>query len=339
MKKTPVVQTKEEAIRKTKKQIAVVAIIGVILIAADMIMTSGNEIAVENSYGQLYLIRPEAEGDNGYLTLKAEIKGENGIYEKKINIMLEPYNNEEPGQTAKRESDTDIEMTDEEYYDYHLNSMADAVNKDNSVKKVKLPAKLETGEAIFWQVEDDTNSNIIIILIMVVVVSGMLYKERFSSIRKIEESNRLSVNRQLPGFINRLVLLLNAGMVLSSAFEKAVEESYTDKTIDDYFYRNIRGIYSSMKKANGSMNKGLKEFARRSGVRELMRISNIIDDNISKGTELTEKLRGESEILWMVRKKRCEELGRLTETKLTLPLMLFLIVLIIITISPALLGL
>ena len=54
---------------------------------------------------------------------------------------------------------------------------------------------------------------------------------------------------------------------------------------------------------------------------------------------MTEKLQAESEILWMNRKKNCEERGRLAETKLTLPLVIFLLVLIVITIAPALLEL
>lgn len=71
----------------------------------------------------------------------------------------------------------------------------------------------------------------------------------------------------------------------------------------------------------------------------MIRVANIICDNVSKGTGLTEKLQAESEILWMNRKKNCEERGRLAETKLTLPLVIFLLVLIVITIAPALLEL
>lgn len=66
------------------------------------------------------------------------------------------------------------------------------------------------------------------------------------------------------------------------------------------------------------MHRELREFARKSGIKELIRVANIICDNVSKGTGLTEKLQAESEILWMNRKKNCEERGRLAETKLTL---------------------
>ena len=332
--------TAEKAVRKTRKQITAVVLIGIMLIISDLVMSSEQGIAVENSYGQLYLIRPEAGGDNGHLSLKAEIEGENGIYEKKINVMLEPYVDEKTDKEAAQKKEAEPTMTEEENYEYSVRTFADTLNSDRTVKKVSLPANLETGEKIHWEIEKASRSNSILILIMMVLISAIMYRERFSSLKKMEAANRASVSRQLPGFINRLVLLIEAGMVVNSAFEKAVEESIGDSsTCDDYFYNNLKGVYTAMKTANGSMSKGLKDFARRSGVQELMRVSNIIEDNVNKGTELTGKLRSESDMLWMDRKKKCEEMGRLAETKLTLPLMLFLIVLIVITVAPALLEL
>ncbi|MBR3786864.1 MAG: type II secretion system F family protein [Firmicutes bacterium] len=332
--------TAEKAVRKTRKQITAVVLIGIMLIISDLVMSYEQGIAVENSYGQLYLIRPEAGGDSGHLSLKAEIEGENGIYEKKINVMLEPYVDEKTDKEAAQKKEAEPTMTEEENYEYSLRTFADTLNSDRTVKKVSLPAKLETGEKIHWEIEKASRINSILILIMMVLISAIMYRERFSSLKKMEAANRASVSRQLPGFINRLVLLIEAGMVVNSAFEKAVEESIGDSsTCDDYFYGNLKGVYTAMKTANGSMSKGLKDFARRSGVQELMRVSNIIEDNVNKGTELTDKLRSESDMLWMDRKKKCEEMGRLAETKLTLPLMLFLIVLIVITVAPALLEL
>ena len=62
----------------------------------------------------------------------------------------------------------------------------------------------------------------------------------------------------------------------------------------------------------------------------------MISDNWNKGTALAEKLESENEILWNSRKKIAEEKGKLAETKLTFPLMILLIVLIMIVIAPAL---
>ena len=112
--------------------------------------------------------------------------------------------------------------------------------------------------------------------------------------------------RQLPEFVNRLVLLLNAGLVLSTAFERSVEESMElSDTKDDYFYGKLREIYVNVKTANGSMHRELREFARKSrdqGIDPSSKYHN--RDNVSKGTGLTEKLQAESEILWMNREKK-----------------------------------
>lgn len=323
-----------------KKQIVMVLIAGILLIAADLIISGEKGVEVERSYGQLYLIRPEVGVDSGYLSLRAEIQGEGGVYEKKLNIRLEPYEKEGESETEKAEEEDSMVMDEEEQIDYSLRTIADEVNTDVSKRKVSLPAKLETGESITWYVEESRQTNTVAIAVMMVGTIIFLYRERNSTARKREAEDRESVLRQLPGFINRLVLLLNAGLVINSAFERAVKESITSKKDDkDYFYTNLRAIYVSMTTANGSMGQELKAFARRSKVQELMRVSNIINDNLSKGTELTDKLQSESELLWIGRKKRCEELGRLAETKLTFPLLLFLLVLIVITTAPALLEL
>ena len=53
------------------------------------------------------------------------------------------------------------------------------------------------------------------------------------------------------------------------------------------------------------------------------------------GVYLSEKLKQENSLLWLARKQQSEEKGRLAETKLTLPLMILLLVLIMMTIAPA----
>ena len=70
-----------------------------------------------------------------------------------------------------------------------------------------------------------------------------------------------------------------------------------------------------------------------------MRVSSIISDNINKGSELTEKLERETDSLWNARRLHAEQRGRLAETKMTIPLAVFLCVLIIITVAPAMMQL
>ena len=86
-----------------------------------------------------------------------------------------------------------------------------------------LPDHLRTGETIIWGAEKKTNTAMIALAMILLAV--FVYKRRLDPLEKIRRSQMASVNRQLPEFASRLVLLLGAGLVLSAAFEHIVEES------------------------------------------------------------------------------------------------------------------
>ena len=79
----------------------------------------------------------------------------------------------------------------------------------------------------------------------------------------------------------------------------------------------------------------LREKAKLLKIKELTRITAMIADSKYKGTELGEKLSREGEYLWQRRIKIAEENAKLAELKLSLPLALQLLSLIIITAAPA----
>ena len=150
---------------------------------------------------------------------------------------------------------------------------------------------------------------------------------------------KTSIIRELPEFINKLVLLLSSGIVMQVAIEKIIDDDIKLRGGNTtYFYDQMRKIYHKSKETNAPMHIEFYRFARRSKVRELVRVTGILMDNVSKGSDLVIKLQREGEMLWFARKKQSEEKGRLAETKMTLPLVILLLVLVMITIAPALLG-
>ena len=335
------VVTADEAAAKVRKSIIAVLAAGALLIATDMVLSSqGQSAGIVESGGSIYIVRPAEDQNPGHLVLRAEISDGDKVIEKKIDLTMDPYEKES---SEEKQDDGDGEAAgkrNREAVEMELRGIASELNSDKAVKKVKLPDSLASGEKISWEVEDKSGSNGIAIMAVTVLTAFCIYKKRFSVLEQQRRLQRESVMRQLPEFVNRLVLLLNAGLVLTSAFEKSVEESFVeDSKGDDYFYGKLREIYVLCTTTNASMHVEFRKMAKESGIRELTRVSNIISDNIRKGVELTGKLQAESELLWISRKKSCEEKGRLAETKLTLPLMIFLMVLIIITVAPALMEL
>ncbi len=363
--------------RKAVKRIMAVITAGVLLLIFDLLVGFDfSTLRLMNSGSNMYLVRPAEGSSAGHISLKADIETENGTVTKDYELSLYPYARENSsragsgssasggssgsggssagsgsssgsnsGASGGRAGASGIagSMSEEELLAYEMRSVINSMNDDQSARRVTLPDRLRTGEKITWTAAKRTNTAAIAFAMIVLAV--FIYRNRFEPLEKMRKVRMDSVRRQLPEFVNRLVLLLGAGLVLSSAFERIVEESRQSAVLaGDYFYMCMDGIYSKIKETNGSMEKEFRDFARSSehsgeGSRELMRISNIITDNISKGVELTDKLQSESETLWLSRKRSSEERGRLAETKLTMPLTVFLLVLVVVTVSPALLEL
>ena len=335
---------------KAKKQIKLLLLCGAVLLLADYgLALFANTVPFYSSGSSIYMTRPASDSASGHIKLRADVESEDSDYSKSFDVTVKPYEASASqsisgsGDDAAAENAEDS-MSREELVAFEVREIINSLNDDTSKKKVSLPSKLDTGESISWRVEKKTNTVLIAFLMMLLTV--LIYKNRLAPLKKRQQAEQDSITRQLPEFINKLVLLLNAGLVLNTAFEKTVEESRRfNGNGEDYFYGQMQEIYVKVTETNGSMSREFRDFAKsRRGVsgdtaKELMRISNILSDNISKGVELTEKLQRESESLWLNRKRNCEERGRLAETKLTLPLTFFLLVLIVITVSPALLEL
>ena len=338
----------EEALtRKARRNILLIGVVGVMIILADLLLSmTGQTVSIQRENGRLFLIRPAAGEEAGHIGLDAEVQDGSETIRQHYDIRLEPERAEdEDGQegSSREESSrtSPASPSTGELIRSQLRSLTAGLNEDTSRRKVPLPSALDSGQAIRWSRSRTGSTLLLTALTLILMV--MVYRNRLQPIRRQQELQRQSVLRQLPSFINELVLLLGAGLVLSRAFEVVVEESMPGRDGEDesgdYFTSNIRSIYRSVKTTNAVLHEELQRFARSSGVSELMRVSGIISDNINKGAELTRKLERESEQLWLSRRLRAEEEGRLAETKMTFPLAIFLCVLIIITVSPALLQL
>lgn len=338
MKKTTDQITEEKINRKIKKQITAVIVVGILIILADIVSSSSGAITFIEEHGRYYMIRPEEDEAAGHLNLKATVQTDSGSIDKTVNIRLDPYSKTNKKEGADTYKEAESAESDEERIGYELRSMAGELNADSRMKKIELPAALDSGEKISWEIQRQTNT--LVILTGITMLCAIIFFNRNAPLKKQRKEQEESVLSGLPEFVNRLVLLLNAGLVINSAFEKTIEESFgLQNNSGDYFTEKMREIYISVNRTNGVMHSELRSFARECGVKELIRISNIINDNVSKGVELTDKLRNENDLLWMNRKKNCEERCRLAETKLTLPLVIFLVVLIVIVTAPAMLEL
>jgi hypothetical protein len=229
-------------------------------------------------------------------------------------------------------------------YDYaknlgeSLEAAVKNIGEDTTGDRLILPTSTNSGVKLDWKVPGDLG--MLAFVFVLIFVGFAVYRNRYALVDRTVDRWRDGVKRDFPGFLNKLLLLLNAGLVITGAIAKIAEDYEERRRAGEerHFYEELLGIRDRMQASNTTLASEFTDMAIRSDRREIMRFSAILADNIDKGNALAEKLSQESQILWRGRKKDAEEKGRLAETKLTFPMVLQLLAIILITVAPAVMN-
>ena len=155
--------------------------------------------------------------------------------------------------------------------------------------------------------------------------------------RKDAEKRRDDIIMSIPTFINQLLLLLSSGMVLQEAMDKIALKYGEDGGDKNYFTKSVYELYEVSKKNGDNFLNSFCKFGKESHVKEFSRVSGILLDSRDRGTQMWDRLAEEGERLWEERRRRAMEKIKIAESKMSFPLGIMLIALIIITAAPAML--
>ena len=276
---------------------------------------------VMNVYGELKEDQLVADGTmvnlRATLTYRANQKAQ-AAYE--CSVMVYPENAEEGSFTTK---------------------VLDAIRKNDDVTKTenKLPLPEEVnGKTVKYFYQMDKRG--LVLLVMAVLIGVLLLaleKQNLETARKERKQQMIS---DYPEIINKLTLLLGAGMIVRRAWKKMVDDYEEQKE-----RWGTRHAYEEMKQTMYEMESGISEaesyerFGRRCNIQEYMKLGALLSQNLRKGTKgLSQILKIEAIQAFEERKARAKRLGEEAGTKLLLPMFLMLSVVLIIVIVPAFLS-
>lgn len=260
------------------------------------------------------------------LSVPIKVKAIRGNLQAEQSLILSLPGKTESGKQKEKQIDEEEELLSQ------IISLTNEVELSGA-ENVRLPDRLADGTRILWYREKTRPSFVTFLLFPLMMV--LLYRDSIQKKRDTEKRKTEIVRKSLPGFNNQLLLLLNSGLIFHDAFIRIAEGYERRKEEKTYFTEMITEIKKKAALAGNSLVTVLDDYGKKLSIKEFTRITNIITDNQYKGVNLSEKLEAESEILWTERKKIAEEKGRIAETKLTFPLALLLLVLIMITAAPA----
>ena len=181
-----------------------------------------------------------------------------------------------------------------------------------------LLAGLDAGLLIFW---------------ISVTCSVLYFTDR--DVRQKLERRKTLIRLDFPDFVNKLALLINAGMTMESAWKKIVAES---KKPDSPLYRELLFVMRDMEAGKPELA-ALENFAKRCAIPEITRFVSVLVQNLKKGgAQMVSVLRISASECWLMRKNAARKMGEEASTKMLLPIMLIFLAILLITATPAILA-
>ncbi|MCM3739537.1 type II secretion system F family protein [Oceanobacillus luteolus] len=162
------------------------------------------------------------------------------------------------------------------------------------------------------------------------IVSVFLVKDLDKKVKQRKDSILID----LPEFVNKIILLVNAGETVQGAFEKCVNQN-KHRIFESPLYFELSEAVNKMS-ANTSFQDALKDLSYRSGIQEVSVFTTTVMMNYRKGgAQLTESLKELSVTLWEKRKTITRIKGEEASSKLVFPIIFIFGAVLLIVIYPA----
>lgn len=145
---------------------------------------------------------------------------------------------------------------------------------------------------------------------------------------------RTSIQMEFPEFVNKMIILVNAGMTISKAWEKIALDSTKDTPLFNEMQVTLAEISAGKPEAVA-----YEEFGRRCKIKEIIKFVSVVVLNLKKGgAEVVPVLKLQAAECWEMRKSAAKQLGEEAGTKVLLPMMIMFVGIIIIVVTPAILS-
>lgn len=220
--------------------------------------------------------------------------------------------------------------------DRQLEELVESLSSSTEGDRVVLPEETEGGVKLSWK----TGGSSAVPFILLMGMAGVMYvySSRYDRARKESRAYREAVIMEFPNVVDKLVLLLNSGLTVYSALMRLSGDSDPQKGKLSPMASELYMIGQRVKETNASVIREWKAFASRMESADILRFCTILEDNLSKGSELSMKLENESENFMDMRRKQVQHHIRMIDSRMIIPMMAMLMSLILVTISPVITG-
>ena len=205
--------------------------------------------------------------------------------------------------------------------------------RTGSEETMVLPDSMES-KPIMWREIIEDSSGYLLLLVLLAV--GVLYWGSGRELDRQLDQRKKELLLDYPEIVNKLALYMGAGMTIRNAFVKMGEDyKKYRKERRRYVYEEIL-ITCHELQSGKSESEAYDHFGRRCQVPAYMKLCTLLSQNIRKGSnDLLYMLRQEADNAFVERKNLAKKLGEEAGTKLLLPMMMMLCIVMVIIMIPA----
>lgn len=228
------------------------------------------------------------------------------------------------------------ELTEKEEVYHALTDYFQKEAEKTGEEELMLPNEA-AGKEVQWK-EKRSRSGFFFILLGAAAAFLLEASSRQKEVEKRKEREKLLMC-DYPELVNKLSLLLGAGMTVTLAWEKII--GLYEKQKDEGILKE-RPTYEEMKVTIREIKDGIGEraafehFGERCRLRPYRKLSSLIVQNLRKGSKgLTSLMEAEADEAFELRKNLAKKLGEEAGTKLLAPMLMMLGVIMVIIMVPA----
>ena len=227
---------------------------------------------------------------------------------------------------------------EEERYRELEKLVLEAEETSREQESFQLPEEFR-GEILRWRQVTEDNS--IALWMAAIAAAAAVYLLSDKDLHEQLEKRRQAMRREYPELVHKLVLFVGAGMTIRRAFQKMA---------GDYMARQKEGgapspAYEEVLYTCRELHSGISEgaayehFGRRTGLQEYIRLSTLLTQNLKRGNSmLLDRLREEADRAAEQRLQQSRKLGEEAGTKLLIPMVMMLAVIMVMIMIPAFSG-
>lgn len=205
--------------------------------------------------------------------------------------------------------------------------------RTGSEEVMVLPDRVESEPIVWREIIEDSSGYL---LCLVLLAAAVLYWGRSRELDRQLDQRKKELLLDYPEIVNKLALYMGAGMTIRNAFIKMGEDyRKQQKERRRYVYEEIL-ITCHELHSGRSESEAYDHFGRRCQVPVYMKLCTLLSQNIRKGSnDLLYMLRQEADNAFAERKSLAKKLGEEAGTKLLLPMMMMLCIVMVIIMIPA----